>query len=348
MEAKEWKCVVWDLDHTLWDGILLESDEVVLKSGIVEIVKELDGRGILHSIASKNNREDAMRKLEQLGIAEYFLYPEIGWQAKSISIGNIQKNLNIGMDTIVFIDDQPFELDEVRSVHEQVATIEAHEYSSLLAHPRLNPRFITEDSRRRRQMYLEDSRRKQIEETYEGPKESFLADLNMTFVISEAAEEDLRRAEELTVRTNQLNATGKTYDYEELRHFAASSEHKLFVCELTDKYGSYGKIGLALIEIKEKAWHLKLLLMSCRVISRGVGSVLLTYLMQQAKEQGKTLLADFKVTSRNRQMYVTYRFSNFKEVFNDGEGNIVLENDLSAIQPFPPYIKVEIMAGSFN
>jgi FkbH-like protein len=247
------------------------------------------------------------------------------------------------MDTILFVDDQPFEREEVKSVHPDVTCIDAAEYKSLPDLPRLNPRFITKDSARRRKMYQDDIKRKKEEETFEGPSEKFLASLNMKFVIHGAEEEDLKRAEELTVRTNQLNATGKTYDYDELNAFRLSDSHKLLVCELTDRYGSYGKIGLALIEIKEDHWHLKLLLMSCRVMARGVGTVLMSHIMQETKKAGKKLLADFKRTDRNRQMYVGYKFANFKEKSKDDEGYILFENDLSMIQPFPPYIEVKIL-----
>ena len=84
-----------------------------------------------------------------------------------------------------------------------------------------------------------------------------------------------------------------------------------------------------------------MLLMSCRVLSRSVGSLLLTYIMKQTKNEGKKLLADFKQTDRNRMMYATYRFANFKELSNDGGGNIVFENDLSLNLKFPLYVNVK-------
>ncbi|MBD3306789.1 HAD-IIIC family phosphatase [candidate division KSB3 bacterium] len=341
--GKEIKCVVWDLDNTIWDGTLLESDDVRLKPGIKDILATLDSRGILHSIASKNHYDDAVGTLKRFGLDAYFLYPEIHWNAKSLSIGNIQKHLNIGMDTILFIDDQEFERAEVQSVHQDITCLDAQEYTALLPHPRLNPKFITEDSQRRRLMYLQDMQRKEAEDAYQGPQEHFLASLAMRFIISEAQEDDLQRAEELTVRTNQLNSTGKTYDYEELNRFRQSDRHRLFICELIDTFGSYGKIGLALTELTDAGWHLKLLLMSCRVMSRGVGTVFLSFLMQEAKKHGNILLADFRKTERNRMMYVTYKFANFTEKTSDRAGNIVFENDLTRIQPFPPYIEVNII-----
>lgn len=341
-KAKPIKCVVWDLDNTLWDGVLLESAEVQLKPGIEKILQTLDQRGILHSIASKNNHLDAINKLRELGIERYFLYPEINWNAKSSSLSRIQQNLNIGMDTLLFLDDQAFEREEVASVHQQITIWDAALAQELLSHPRLNPKYITEDSQRRRLMYLEDMQRKHEEAVYQGPAEEFLAGLNLRFMISPAKETDLQRAEELTVRTNQLNATGKTYSYDQLNQFRQSDRYMLLVCELTDKYGSYGKIGLALVEIFAEHWFLHLLLMSCRVISRGVGTILLTYLLQEAQKANVRFLADFLPTERNRMMYITYKFANFQEVSKNTDGSLVMENDLSIIQPFPKHIDIAI------
>lgn len=338
--GKSIKCVVWDLDHTLWDGVLAEGDQLTLKPGIADILATLDSRGILLSIASKNERTDAMRRLEQFGLAHFFLYPQISWNPKSAAIGKIQKELNIGIDTFLFIDDQPFERDEVAAVHPAVACVDASLYTTLLDDPRLNPAVISDDAARRRLMYLEDITRKQVEEEFSGTPEDFLATLDMSFLITPAREADLLRAEELTVRTNQLNSTGITYDMAQLQNYMQSDSHRLLICELTDKYGSYGKIGLALVEITPDSHHIKLMLMSCRTVSRGVGSVLLTYLMKQAAADGKKLRADFRRTERNRQMLVTYQFSNFKEMSRDEAGNILFENDLSNMQEYPAYIKV--------
>lgn len=342
MKKPEIKCIVWDLDETLWDGILLEADDVRLKTEIMEIIRTLDSRGILHSIASKNDYNTALTKMREFGLEEYFLYPEINWNAKSESISNIQKNLNIAMESIMFIDDNPFERDEVQHAHPEVECIDAADSNKLLGHPRLNPRFITKDSQSRRLMYLKDMERKRIEAEYHGPKTEFLALLNMRFSISNAQEEDLKRAEELTVRTHQLNTTGKTYDYDELKTFVNSKTHKLLISDLKDKYGSHGKIGLALIEILKDFWHLKLFLMSCRVMSYGVGTAFLSYIMRETKKDGKRLRVDFIPTDRNRMMYVTFKFADFKEINANESGQLLLENELTAIQDIPPYIEMII------
>lgn len=335
------KCVVWDLDHTVWDGILLEDGKVPLKAGVLDIMRELDERGILQSVASRNEHEPAMQRLQELGIADYFLYPKINWNAKGGNIEQIAKDLNIGIDTFLFIDDQPFERDEVQHTVPAVRVWDANDLSGLLAHADLNPEFITDDSRNRRAMYQADAARNAAEGEFSGPTEEFLAGLNMRFTIAPCGEEDLKRAEELTVRTNQLNTTGYTYDYHELDAFRHSPDHLLLVAGLDDRYGSYGKIGLALVEKGAEAWTVKLLLMSCRVMSRGVGTILMGYLMEQAKAAGVPLRAEFKHNGRNRMMYITYKFGGFREVAQNGD-IIVFEHDLKDLQPFPSYVHVTI------
>ena len=339
---KEIKCVVWDLDNTLWEGTLIERDKVRLKKGIVDVIKTLDHRGILHSIASKNHHDDAVRQLHNFGIDEFFLYPEINWNAKSQSISAIRENLNIGIDSFMFIDDEPYELDEVRSEHPEIVCIEASKYLELPSHRRLNPRFVTQDSKRRRLIYRQDQKRRQEEKNFKGPKTAFLASLDIDLTIHEAMEEDLKRAEELTVRTNQLNATGKTYSYEELKMYMESDNHRLIVCEMNSKYGSYGNIGLALVEILEDCHHIKLLLMSCRVMSLGIGTILLIHIIQSAQKNGKIAKADFRHTGRNRMMYITFKFAGFKEAMTQNSGVIILENQIENIHKFPPHIKVRI------
>ena len=336
------KCVVWDLDNTMWEGILLEDASVRLKPRIREVLESLDRRGILHSIASRNDRDLAMAKLREFGIAEYFLYPEIRWDAKSVSLGNIKKNLDIGYDTILFLDDQPFDRDEVASVHGEVWCLDSCQYLEIVEHPRLNPKYVTRDSALRRRMYLDDIARRNEEDAFVGPKEGFLRQLNMVFEISEAQEADLARAEELTYRTNQLNATGEKYTVESLDAMRRDGRHKILVCELEDKYGSYGKIGLALVERASETWNLKLLLFSCRVLSAGVGGVLLTYLRNAAREHRVRLLADFRDTGRNRMMRVTYMVAGFAEQAQRDDGFAVLENNLTDVPPLPDFLDIRI------
>lgn len=341
-EEKPIKCVVWDLDSTLWDGVLLEGDPVAIPPAMIDVITTLDQRGILHSIASKNEHQAAMEKIREFGLDEFFLFPEINWNAKSSSIARIRDNFNIDAGSMMFVDDEQYERDEVQSVHADILCVDARDRETLLSHPRLNPRFVTEDSGRRRQMYLAQFTRKRAEEGFSGPRSEFLASMRMRLSITRATEMDLQRAEELTIRTNQLNTTGRTYAYEELKGYLGSAQHDLLICELEDRYGAYGKIGLALVEKAPGGHRLRLFLMSCRVMSLGLGSVFLTHILRRAKRDGDRLRADFRHTGRNRQMYVAFKLANFKDVESPDSDGLILEHDLSALAAAPPYLELTV------
>jgi FkbH-like protein len=335
------KCVVWDLDGTLWDGILLEDDAVTPRPGVVEVLRTLDRRGVLHSIASRNDPAAAMAKLESLGIADLFLYPQIGWGAKSASVAAVAKALNIGLDAIAFVDDQGFEREEVGFALPAVTCVDAGAVPDLPAWPELTPPFVTQDSARRRAMYLSDQRRGLAEQEFSGPGEEFLATLGMVFSVAPAGEDDLARAEELTVRTNQLNTTGRPYSYEELDALRVSPGHSLLIAGLEDRFGTYGKIGLSLVDRDDGVWTIRLLLMSCRVMSRGVGTTLLNEIQRGARDAGVRLQAEFVENDRNRMMYMTYRFAGFREVHRDGSRSI-LEAALDSVSEPPPYVDLRV------
>ncbi|GII54380.1 haloacid dehalogenase [Planotetraspora thailandica] len=341
------KCLVWDLDNTLWDGVLLEGDDVKPFPHALATLKALDERGILHSVASRNDPEAALAKLREFGLEDYFLYPQIGWQAKSMSLKAIASDINIGVDALAFVDDQPFEREEVAFALPDVLCIDATEVATMLDMPEFTPRFVTEDSRRRRQMYRADQHRKVVEADFEGAQEAFLESLRMRFTIKEATQEDLQRAEELTLRTNQLNTTGYTYSYRELEAVLASDRHLLLTAALEDRYGPYGTIGLALVEKADTSWTIKLLLMSCRVMSRGVGTILISHIKRLARDRGVRLLGEFVPTGRNRQMLITYKFNRFSEVERRGE-LAVFEADLTTIPPDPRYVHVVTPLRSSN
>jgi FkbH-like protein len=336
------KCVVWDLDNTLWEGVLLEDPGVRLRREAVDIIRTLDQRGILHSIASRNDAAAAMAKLHEFDLADYFLYPQINWNPKSASIGEIAKRLSLDLNSFSFLDDQPFERSEVSYVHPQVRCLDSADLSIIPAMQCMQPRFVTEESKKRRLMYLGDARRQEAEKEFVGTSEAFLATLGMEFTISRVGEDDLKRAEELTVRTHQLNTTGYTYSYEELDALRHSSDHLLLIAGLDDIYGSYGKIGLSLVELAPTVWTIKLLLMSCRVLSRGVGTVMLGHIMRLAHEVGVRLRAEFVSNDRNRMMYVTYKFAGFRQV-EHRDTVAILENDLSTIQQVPNYLRLRVL-----
>jgi FkbH-like protein len=336
-DEKKIKCVVWDLDDTVWDGILLE-EAVKLKPEFMEVIETLDSRGILNSIASRNDSDLAMAKLTEFGLDGFFVCPQIGWGAKSASVKAIYETLNLGIDSLAFIDDQPFEREEVNFAHPEVFCIAgAGDLLPILDLPQMRPRYSSDEQKHRRAMYRQEFERKKIEETFDGTSADFLKTLDLVLRIAPAEDGDLERLEELTERTHQLNSTGYTYGFDELDRLRKSPQHLLLVADLTDKFGWYGKVGLALVECGEDPWVLKLLIASCRVMSRGVGSLLLQNVMGRAQDAGARLRAEFRLTGRNRAMHVTYRFAGFEEISRRDE-LILLEHALETVPTVPSHV----------
>ena len=333
------KCVVWDLDETLWRGVLGEGDDVVVTSAARAAVIALDERGILQSIASRNDPGPATERLAALGLLDYFLAPKIGWSEKTISLEALSRELDLPLATLLFVDDDAFERDAVLFTHPEVRVVDAAAIGSLLDRPDLKPLQVTDDSRSRRSMYQRQVLVRREEEAFDGPRIDYLRTLGMVLTVASATDADLDRAAELTARTHQLNTTGRTYSPAELSVFARSPAHRLLICQLSDRHGDHGRIGLVLVEQSSEVWTIKLLLMSCRVLSRNLGATLIAYLLRAAKAAGVRIEAEMVPTDRNRRMMITYRFAGFRRVRDEGEC-VVLEHDLQAIPGYADYLEV--------
>jgi methoxymalonate biosynthesis protein len=305
------KCIVWDLDNTLWRGTLLEDGDVVLGDHVHETIVGLDSRGILQAVASKNDHDHAWERLEALGVAEYFVLAKIGWSPKSSSVREIADELNFAHNTIAFVDDQPAERAEVTFHLPDVRCYPAESIPELLALPEYTPAAVTVDSRRRRYMYQANVRRQAEQESFTGPSEEFLRSLDLVMEIQRATTDDLSRMEELTLRTSQMNATGVHYSDADLRALLDDPCHDVLAVTMSDRFGTHGAVGVVLLETGPSVWHLKLLATSCRVVSFGAGATLLNWLINEAATAGAHLVADFRPTTRNRIMEVAYRFAGF-------------------------------------
>jgi FkbH-like protein len=261
---------------------------------------------------------------------------------KSDALRRIAAELNLGLDALAFVDDQPFERAEVSLALPQVLCLDVAEVAAAVAsRPEFRPRFVTDESGRRRSLYRTELTRRQAETGFAGTDAEFLAGLGMRMTIRPAGAADLRRAEELTVRTHQLNSTGRGYSYEQLDGLRQASDHLLLVADLTDRFGDYGTIGLALVERGTRHWHLRLLLMSCRVAAPGVGTVLLGHVVRAAAVAGVRLRGDFVDNGRNRTMYLTYRLAGFEEVSRTGD-TVLLETHPTSIQPVPDHLTLVV------
>lgn len=350
------KLIVWDLDGTVFDGIFSEDPAVAVRPEIAAEIRRLDSLGVLHSLASRNDADLVLPHLAEAGIGEYFLHPRISFDnvPKSGWVEQIAHDFNLGLDAVVFIDDQAFEREQVRAALPQVTVIDVVDAAEFLHGARAPSGPATPESRGRRASYQAAAAWTQAERQHAqagGDLASFLATTDLRFTIEQAGADDLERMEDLTVRTHQLNSTGTTYSKAELNALRESPHHLVLIASLRDRFDSYGRIGLALVETRQETWHLHLLLMSCRVLTRGVGHVMMHQVLTRARDAGaRELVADYVEirlgsTIRNRQMYLAYKLAGFsvqtRTIDEDSHPRVVFQHDLTNIPPIPEWVSVE-------
>lgn len=297
--VKSCKCVVWDLDNTLWSGTLVEDGlaGISLKPGVVEIITELDRRGILQSVASKNNPEEALEALKKFGIHDFFLHPQVSWGPKSSAVREIASQLNIGLDTFLFVDDQPFERAQVESALPAVRVVDAVEYARLLEHPACQVE-VTDEGSQRRQLYQKEAVRKGIQQSFDNDYFGFLRHCEIKLRLGRLTDETLQRVHELTQRTNQMNFSGNRYNIERLRQIMEDVNLDTYVLECVDRFGSYGTVGFSVIDRREP--RMIDLMFSCRIQSKRVEHAFLTAVLKRHRLQGGgDFFADYRRTDRN-------------------------------------------------
>ena len=294
------KCVLWDLDNTLWDGVLIEDgvDGVRLNPRAAAAIIELDERGILNSVLSKNSEADAVAALRKFGLYEYFVAPSISWNPKSLAITPLAKKLNINADTFLFVDDQPFERAEVSAAHPEVEVFDVSQLKNLLQHPRVQGEKSRE-ARQRRIMYQQEALREQaLGESGVEDIATFLKSCNLKLEIEILSDININRVFELTERTNQLNYSGERLGWPALERVMNDPGKLGLVLRASDKFGDYGIIGFALVDTGN--WIVECFFMSCRVQRKKVDHAFFNRLAQIAVQRGaEQLKIVFKPTPKN-------------------------------------------------
>ena len=296
------KCVVFDLDNTLWDGVLIEG-EVALKPSVPALFKTLDERGILISVASKNNEEEALAHLAKLGLAKYLIHPVINWNQKSENINWLADKISIGTDTLIFIDDSPFEREEVSVSVDDIEVLPETELDNLLQHPRLQGGSTTE-SGNRRIMYQQQAKRSEAAIEFGEDYLAFLKACDIVVNIGPVAEEQYPRVAELLQRTNQLNFSGIKYARDAIDELLQATHTDKHVIHCSDKYGDYGLVGFAITETKadsqgQKTIVVKDFMLSCRVQGKLVEKAFFSYLVNKYTDGNAALYVNFVSTKRN-------------------------------------------------
>jgi FkbH-like protein len=333
--GKPVKLVVWGADNTLWSAPR-SADAPSVHPLTRLLVATLDERGILQSVVDRDDPARALAKLQRSGLAEYFLSPQLGACDTSQSVGRIASELNIGIDSVLLIDDQSRERERVAHAHPLVRTLESTALDALADDPLMGQSLADSEPRPRRLVYLEEQARRRSERDFPGSSAEFLATLDMTLTVTRAQPADLRRVQELVTRTNQL---GISYSAEELQELLCSPRHVCWLVSLRDRFGDCGKVALVLLEAGSECWTLQLFLCSCRIVSRGIDAIILNALLHRACAAGLRMRAHFRATRRNESLALAYRRAGFVPIGSEGDLS-VLAHPLTDIPPHPSHIRL--------
>jgi len=286
------KCVVWDIDNTLLDGVYLESPGAPPPPDqqLAAVLRELSERGILHALASRNPPEAARYVQEATGMA--FAAAECGWDSKAVAIGRIAAGLGIGTDTLAFVDDDMLERAEVAAARPEVLVLTPEDAVEAPQWPRFSPPVVTDEARRRAEMYAARQRRQAEAAAFGGSRDDFLRHSGTQVTIRRAAGPDIPRLRELSIRTHQLNSGGMALTEAELGEVIRSPAHLVATVALRDRYGDDGTVGCAVMDRGGGGhWPVPVIMMSCRALGRGVLDSLLAWLCRAAAAAGGTGLA---------------------------------------------------------
>lgn len=351
------KVLVVDLDDTLWGGIVGEDGPGGIQLGVgyrgrafVNVqrsLREWAHRGVLLAINSKNNPDDAFEVIDQHPAMvlrrDDFAAIRVNWQDKATNLVEMADELNLGLDSFVFVDDNAVECDRVRQALPEVLTVQlsgdpasyAETIRRLGVFDSLS--FGDEDQGRTR-LYRSEAQRRELQQSV-ASLDDFYRSLDMALEAAPVGQHTLPRAAELTQRTNQFNLTTRRFTLDELRDYLAHPRHEGFVFRLRDRFGDHGIIGLALTERHGDRYAIASLLLSCRVLKRTVEQSVLAFLAERAKAHGADVLEGwFKPTRKNALAAALYEGHGFERTADGDQGQQRFLRRLADGLPPSPWI----------
>ena len=349
------KCIVLDLDNTLWGGIIgedgLEGISLSKKSpgnSFIEFQKKLlslNNRGIILAINSKNNYDDAMNVIrnhpDMILRENNFACIKINWDNKVTNMKSISKELNLGLDSFVFFDDDPVNREIMRKVLPEILTVElpkdSAQYSKILQEiSDFNVLKITDEDKNRNQMYVQNRKRIELSSDVTSLDE-FLKELDISIKIKKSDNFTIPRISQLTLKTNQFNLTTKRYQEEQIRKLSSDDKKIVSSVEVSDKFGNSGITAVFIIEkLDHDEWNLDTFLLSCRVMGRNIENAIMSYIINQANKNGvKKITASYIPTNKNIPCSSFLKEFGFKNI----EGKWMFE--INGLINIPEYIQIE-------
>jgi len=341
------KCLVLDLDNTLWGGVIgddgMSGIELGNNSAIGEAylmlqkyILQLKNQGVILAVCSKNNHDvaiDVFRNHPEMIIKEtdiaHFM---INWNDKASNIVNIANTLEIGLNSIVFLDDNPVEREIVREHLPDVFVIEVdNDPLSLFVNLSQSSCFeqvnFTNDDLNRNQDYQNKRKRNELLEV-SVDYVSFLKNLKMNIIISNFQEIDATRISQLVLRSNQFNLTTKRYSLNQILSLMEDKNFITLQARLSDKFGDNGLISLIIIEKKDNSFFIDTWIMSCRVLKRDVEHCMMNAIVKLAKSFSVSqVYGEYIATKKNNLVKDHYKTLNFKTNPIDGKDIWVLDVD---------------------
>jgi FkbH-like protein len=340
------KCVVWDIDNTLLDGVYLESGEQPPPANTVllGVVRELAGRGVLQAVASKNPPEAAGYVARLAG--QDFAAAECGWDAKPDALGRIAARLGVVDAEMAFVDDDMLERAEVAAARPGVLVLTPEDAAEAASWPQFSPPVVTAEARRRGELYAERSRRQAAASRFSGSRAEFLRHVGTQVIIAPAVAADLPRLHELSVRTHQLNSVGEPLREEELDSMLSSTGHEVTTVRLTDDFGDDGLVGAAIgvpaTAAQQPELTVPLVMMSCRALGRGALDALLAWLCRSAAAAGAaSVQLPCRLTERNVPFRMALVAAGFRAEPGSGspDGRVLFSRTLAGDLPaMPDYV----------
>ena len=352
------KCLVLDLDNTVWGGIIGEDGIKDIHLGptqegrpfweLQKYILSLFKRGIILAINSSNNYEDAIRVIREnpymILKEEHFASIQINWNDKISNMKAIAKEINIGLDSLAFFDDDHLNREMIRQALPQVHVIDAPDDPALYLHTAMqlddfNTLHITEEDKKKGSMYAQNRKRQHLAQTTTDIT-TYLKQLEMSITIEQANNFNTPRISQLTQRTNQFNMTTKRYLEEDIKSFATNKNYIVFCIKVLDKFGDNGITGVAIIKKANSAWTIDTLLLSCRVIGRRIEDMILAYIIEEArKAQTPKITAQFIPTNKNAPAKDFYKNCGFTLITEKG-GKQTWEYPVDKTFPHPTFITV--------
>ncbi|MGE0267277.1 MAG: HAD-IIIC family phosphatase [Candidatus Omnitrophota bacterium] len=357
--GKRKKCLILDCDNVLWGGVVGEDGLENIKldktypgsvySDFQQEVLNLYHAGIIIALCSKNNEQDVWEVFKNhpgmLLKEENITTARINWEDKAGNIKSIAEELNIGLDSMVFCDDNEFEINLVNELLPDVETIHLPVHSAqnsqrtLAACGLFDTVDLTEEDRVKTHLYKAEQKRTAFK-TSASSLEDYYRSLEMEIDVNRADDFSFQRIAQLTQKTNQFNMTTRRYSQEDILRFSRSKDHCVLYVKVNDKFGSSGLVGVSILEYKNDDALIDSFLLSCRILGRGIEQVFLKATLMAACQHGSRLVtAEFMPSAKNALAESFYPDNSFKPVDTGGTSKIYTCAVEQTTSEFPEYFK---------